>query len=844
MYRLAARFQGSSGARRWQSGTRPLVIRWLDSLKAVEADRLGGKAARLGELAAAGLPVPPGFVVEPEAYDAFVEGIPELKAFLAAAEERTAAEVERVVTDLFMGGPMPEAVEEGLRAAYETLSRAVRISAPPVAVRSSALGEDSEAASFAGQQVTYLNAVGPDLVLACLRGCWAGLWSERASAYRKRLATGGTPRMAVLVQLLITPEVAGVAFTVNPVTGERDELIVDAAWGLGEAVVSGRATPDHVRVDKLTGEVRAYVVGAKEMEVVPDVSGVAERQAPAERRTRRALKPEAINALASLARQVEAHFGAPQDLEWAWEQGQMYLLQARPITALPPAPPPGGWKSPEPNVVWERRNFAEHLPGPISEVAGTLILPAVGEAVVALARSIGYSLSRPAFVTIGGYAYARESMRRRLDFPLRWASVYARMFLAPASRWQREPRGTHERRVAPLLEKLPDAQDAPAIVAWCEAMVREFARTWTDVHRLSGGWRWSELALSMLVGGNAGTLLQGFEGPAQALERQAAALALRATPEIAEALNAPEPLAALEALGPAAEAFRQELATFTRDARKLTASFDPAQPLPYEDAAAVCRLVAMRIHHAGEAPDARQAALAAERRAAEDAVRASLTGWRRPAFDKLLQIAQDFAVAREAALAELGHGWYELRRQLQVLGDWLLVHEAIEEAENVFDLKWEEIRAFVVGGPEPGLMLIAARHDERIDAARLTPPLVIGGEPARVHARAGAISGAPGSPGRVTGVARVVLDMADFDSLAPGEILVAPATTPAWTPLFHRAAAVVTDVGGPLSHGSIVAREFRIPAVLGTASATRRVRTGDVITVDGDRGLVWRAGGG
>jgi len=589
-------------------------------------------------------------------------------------------------------------------------------------------------------------------------------------------------------------------------------------------VVSGRATPDHVRLARDDGRELAYLVGPKQVEVVPaGERGVAEAPVAPERAAKRALDAGMLEQLWQLARQAEAHFGAPQDLEWAIAGGRAYMLQSRPITSLPPPPPPGGWTAPEPGTSWERRNFAEHLPGPVSELAATLLLPAVGHQVVKLGRSIGYTLASPAFTTIHGYAYARATMATCWDQLPRTAWVYGRMFTRPAGAWQWA--GPYRERLAPLLASPPAAEPA-AIVSWCEAFVDAFAAAWADLHRLSGGWRWTEYAvLWLLQQPSSDRLLQGFDSPALAFERRVHTLLAmaKAAPALQAALAAGRP----EDGGPD---FARAVAEAHALAQCFPASFDPVDPLPYEDLDAFCRHLAGRLGHEGWDPARRLAAQARDREVATRDALERVGPLKRPLLRLALNRARAFAAVREPALAELARGWGAFRAQLLRLGALTGLHE------QVFLCRWEELAT----GALPDAATLGARAAARQAALDYQPPLLIGGEEPRAHART--IAGTPGSPGRVTGVARVIQGPQDFERLGPGEILIAPATTPAWTPLFHRAAAVVTDVGGPLSHGSIVAREFRIPAVLGTESATRRVRSGEVITVDGDLGLIWRGG--
>lgn len=808
------------------------MLRWLDTLTRADAPLTGAKAARLGELAAAGLPVPAGFVLDVAAYRAAVAAHPPLAEAIAALEAAaapTALDDEAAfaaVAPLFMRMPLPPSLEAAVRDAVARLGEGT-----PLAVRSSAPGEDGAQASFAGQQQTFLNVVGPDQVLAGIRACWAGTWAAGVAAYRRQLAAaaGEPPAMAVLVQALVGAEAAGVAFTADPVSGARDRLVIDASWGLGEAVVSGRTTPDRVTVAKADGAVVAYELGAKDVEVVPEGRGVAVVPVTPERQARPALGPAAIAALHALAADVEAKLGPCQDLEFAWTGDRAVLLQARPITALPPAPPPGGWQPPEPGTRWERRNFAEHFPQPLSPLAETLVLPAAGEALVRLAASIGVALARPALVTVHGWAFARSDQRFRASVAWRAPYVYTRLFLADPARWEwAEP---HARRVDRLLAARP--ADPAALAGWCEAMAGAFAATWADVHRLSAGWRWSEHVLRRVTGRPdlVAALLAGEPGEADAIAGEAAAIARSLSPDEREALATPD------ALPPAAVARIHALAA--RGAA-LPACFDPWAPLPLADPAAIAALV-RQAAASGPPPADRHARLAAARAAALVTLEAEATPMRRRLLRVLVPWARRFANAREPALATIGHGWAGFRAGLLALGEALVAKGALAAAEDVFWLPWPEVRALAGGAPDPGAPARAAAaralHAERSGYA---PPLGIGMPTHRLPPRA--IVGIPASGGSATGRVRLVRGPEDFADFRAGEVLVASTTTPAWTPLFGLAAAIVTDVGGPLSHGSIVAREFGIPAVLGAEAATRRLRTGEIVTVDGDLGVVWPGG--
>ena len=263
--------------------TRPLA-----DLRAADAADFGGKSASLGELIAAGLPVPPGF------------------ALSCAATEAQLGEVA---------------------SAYQALGE------PPVAVRSSAIGEDSADTTFAGLQDTYLWVRGAERVCAAVRYCWASLDNSEAVSYRERMGVAGEPAMGVTVQAMVDAELSGVMFTCNPVNGDPSTVAVNASWGLGLAVVGGEVTPDEYRLSKVTGEVLRRALGPKDVEYRAGPDGPERVEVPAERQAAACLGDDRLAELLELGRRVERHFGSPQDVEWAIDrEGELFLLQSRPVT--------------------------------------------------------------------------------------------------------------------------------------------------------------------------------------------------------------------------------------------------------------------------------------------------------------------------------------------------------------------------------------------------------------------------------------------------------------------------------------------------------------------------------
>lgn len=308
----------------------------------------GGKGSSLAHLAAAGLPVPEGFHVTTGAYRAAVAGAPQLAIVEAAAQvdpdrpETHEAAAARIA-EVFAGLEVPEEVSDAVRAGYSSLrgpalSR-LAASDPAVAVRSSATAEDLPGMSFAGQQDSYLNIRGEEALLRAVRDCWASLWTARAIGYRARHAISADEvALAVVVQHLVNADAAGVLFTLDPMTGSRDHVLINASWGLGEAVVGGRVTPDTYLVARVGGTVRR-TVSTKEIRTVRTDEGTRDEPVPTELRDAPSLTDEQASGLADLGIRIEELYGTPMDVEWAVHDGAPFVLQARPVTGEPAADP-------------------------------------------------------------------------------------------------------------------------------------------------------------------------------------------------------------------------------------------------------------------------------------------------------------------------------------------------------------------------------------------------------------------------------------------------------------------------------------------------------------------------
>jgi phosphohistidine swiveling domain-containing protein len=858
-------------------------IRRFAELGRDDVDAAGGKGANLGELTRAGLPVPPGFVLTTAAYRAFVEssGIGEQVLALASvardAEPAAYEEPSRRIRALFASAAVPEEVSRELLAARAELDDG------PVAVRSSATAEDLEGASFAGQQDTFLNVRGTDALLDAVRDCWASLWTARAMAYRGRQGIDAAAvALAVVVQEMVDADAAGVMFTANPTTGRRDEAVVAAAWGLGEAVVGGSVTTDDVVVEKATGRVRSRATADKTVmtAAVQEGSdhGTEERPVPAEKRARPVLDDADAAALVGLGSRIEEWFGAPQDIEWARAGDGFSIVQSRPITALPEpsAAPPTDWSVPDPTAFYVRASIVEQLPDPLSPLFAELVDGSVTRSLRAMMGEIlgDGDLVGPgdvALPTVNGYAYyrySRSGMARIMRRTPRAFWVVARRGGAKLEdRWREQAHPRYVRTVECWTARPVDSLTVAELLTGVEELLYAGTAYYTAVQTIIPLAASSEVAFTgfyeRLVrrpgDPAAATYLLGFDSAPIRAEQSLYDLALwtRSHPGLADALLAASPLRTA-ALFQAAEVpagvdpavWGEWCARFQAhlDAHGHTVyNLDFAAPVPADDPAPLIGTLQFYLRGGGTDPAQRQMRTAQRREEATATVLARLDPLRRGLFSRLLSRAQAAAPLREDALADVGLGWPQLRRMLREVGCRLAAFGTIERWEDVFWLR----RAEIVAQPSTSLVDVV---DERRALWRgerqVTPPQVLPrgswwGKafgrwlPATSVEQTGAVlRGTAASAGQVTATARVLGGPQDFGRMQAGDVLVASITTPAWTSLFAMASGVVTDIGGPLSHSSIVAREYGIPAVLGTAVATRRIPDGARVRVDGDAGTV------
>jgi phosphohistidine swiveling domain-containing protein len=842
-----------------------IFIKQFDEIGRGDIDEAGGKGANLGELTRARLPVPPGLVVLTDAYRAYVaehQLAEEITARAAPKDDPAGYDDASAKIQALFSDKLSDTLRAEIAEARAALGQDL-----PVAVRSSATAEDLPEASFAGQQDTYLNVRGLEDLLTAVRDCWASLWTARAMAYRARQGIDpASVSLAVVVEEMINAESAGVMFTANPSNGRRDETVISAAWGLGESVVSGSVNTDNIVVHTPDGAVLSNETADKAVMTVYAEQRTQEIPVPADQRMRPVLSEAEAAELAAYGTRIENHFGAPQDIEWARADGRFWILQSRPITALPEveAPIPTDWTVPEPTAMYVRASIVEQLPDPLSPLFADMIDGAVTRSLQSLFQEfLEEDVIRESDVglpTVNGYAYYRYS--RSGMGRLMWKSAPAfRMLLSGGTqgRWRTYSHPRYRRIVSDWTGRNVRELSTDELLAGVQELVDAAAEYYTAVQTIIPAAYVSEMLLTPFYDAVVRTkddppiqvFLLGYDSEPIRSEKSLYDLATwtRSHQELAESLLTLPAQEFLERAATSNDPVWHEW--HTRFLAHLSAyghmvyNLDFMNPVPADDSAPLLETLRFFVSGKGADPYERQRGFATRREETMAAVLARLDPVRAKAFRRLLHWAQSAAPVREDSLADVGLAWPQVRRMLAEIGQRLQRAGVINEPDDVFWLRRAEI--------DEALGSLAEQVEQRKalwrGQLRATPPQLLpkGGwgdmfrrwMPAASEEQTGnVIKGIAGSMGTVTAPARVLGGPQDFGQMQPGDVLVASITTPAWTSLFAMASGVVTDIGGPLSHSSIVAREYGIPAVLGTAVATRLIHSGQLITVDGDAGIV------
>ena len=874
--------------------------------------RVGGKGLNLTKLALAGFPVPAGFIVATDGYEVFVgrAGLTDLLAAEMSAIDTVDPAALAALSDgirrRFQASEMPSEISEQIVAAYGTLGR------PPIAVRSSATAEDLPGMSFAGQQDTFLNVIGDEALLRAVVNCWSSLWTARAIAYRARYGIDqSNVSLAVVVQEMVQSDTSGVLFTANPLSGRRTETVIDATFGLGEALVSGHVEPDHFIVDSDTDKIILRELGAKSTTIKGQAAGGVITESTDARREQ-AITDEQIIQLTELGRNVANYYGDPQDIEWAFLNGKLYLLQSRPITSLFPVPhspqdtdrqvyislgaiqgvlgpfTPLGLDMLRGMFAGIAQIFANDatlydqallysaaerpwikvtgaLKSPIGRLVFGRVLPMVEPGA---AQSIRDLVAEPQFQ---GAAVSRRSIAAAVPFILRVLRAARRAFLDPEAHVH-FVQGDIEEHIASVTERTDKTSTLAERVELLE---------WIS-YNAQFPFLLPRLIPPIIVGYASLGLLSKIAyllshsdpeiQPEMALEitrslpnnvttemdLQLWRLASRIRDDTAasgsfQAEDA-ETIASDFQAGTLPPTILRALEEFlNRYGMRGVAEIDIGRVRWRDQPVSIVRSLQsyLSIEDESRAPDrvfekGKDDALKTINRLADSSTRV----WGTPLAGRLVHFlakrVRVLAGLRESPKFTMVRISGILRKALLESGQELKDCGVLEQPDDLFYMTVRELKTLAMGAPGDWKKLVRGRRLAEQNESRRQPiPRLLLSDGAAFYAgitsEAGAdaniLSGSGVSPGTAEGTVRVLFNPLEA-GLEPGEILVCPGTDPSWTPLFLAAGGLVMEVGGMMTHGSVVAREYGIPAVAGVDQATERLQTGQRVRVDGSSGTI------
>lgn len=897
----------------------------------------GRKTVQLSELMAADFHVPRGFCILASGYEAFVRknALEEhLHSFFdrnPSTEDPVGPTLDADLRRLVRESTYPEVLREEILQAYRSLSKGKRESLR-VAVRSSGFQEDGANASFAGQFDSYLNVRGEEDLLTQVKSCWASFCKTHCLHYQKdRVGSNGFSGVAVLVQEMIPARTAGVLFSANPISGSSRETVIEASWGLGEAIVGGIVNPDRFVVDTASRRVVKQSIPKKRVMVVLDRKrGAFTRQVsvPGAKQAVPCLSEREIQRLSEAGSNIQEHFGEPQDIEWAFYRNTLYILQSRPITTLPgpagdPSPPslgdPAGWRSEldtptDRDTEWTSATIRELLPGTLSPLTISQ-MNALEYGFQKPSRDLGLlpQMEPPHHTKFLGFFYNRAHLNMTLinglirQVPLISPEHLKRILQAdvptPRSRpWLRwrffrdVPNlfriGFHAlemaRRLEPAVESLLTTGlrqyeverrrqmghlSAKEQLAWMDEVQKRRAEiyamhitvsqfgevTFELLNRLIGRWArdtTGNLAAQFITGSSTPLLAKPFA------ELWGLAQQIRGSRKLQKYFSDPSVRATHRLLkkdeGRSVSRFREAFDTFLAHyGYRSRFGAELMHPSWQQEPLFVLSLVKL---YAKLLLTLNPWDLKRERANRREQILRHLESHLNPVqkrvLKELIQLMQVLIPLRQNLRALSLMQAHLARRLARHLGGRLHKETVLREAKDIYFLTMEELYQAVdetpAGTDAAGLRLslqqrVQGRRREYERNSHLVLPETFRGRPVPIDPdqapapenREKRLRGLPVSPGSVTGPARRIVGPHQEVNVEPGEILILPGMDLGWTPLFLAASAIVAERGGILSHGSILAREFGVPAVVSIPKVTRTIQTGQVITVDGDRGDVW-----
>ncbi len=797
-------------------------IRRFQEIKKEDISVVGGKGANLGEMYNAGLPVPDGFCVTGEAFVEYMK--------YNGFDRQASAYSEKLRSVITAGQFWPE-IEQEIAESYAVLGQNMR-----VAVRSSATAEDLPEASFAGQQETYLNVVGKEQLILAIKKCFASLYSARAATYRKQAGFDTVKvSLAVVVQKMVESEVSGVLFTADPVSQDTDQMMLNASWGLGEAIVSGKVTPDIYIYSKKQRSISDKKLGDKDILICYSTTGIEERNTPLEQKSRFCLNEKQAHAIFTMGQKVEQHYRSPQDIEWAISGGQLYILQSRPITTLNKT----NKRPPELSASQKAvlNNWIEHCPNPLYPLD---VEPCeiIDQAKSKVFQELG--------VTLGGELKMDEE--GILSFTTGAMHISPKIVKIPFllrkfTNYEINSLNT-ERAFFNITQELKKISEMEVSLLSVPALVRQVK----DLMNLSEEIAYIRFRYNIFPSVAVSKLLYPT---LKRVDKNINEFDLLSklpykTWELNVALNKlatyiqwdNELKNAITSLrhndSQAIETIRNQYPEFSVRLQNFLGEFGWKSGSSYcafssvswfEDMTSLFSLIKALLQSDNQNMENNKYQEILEK------ITLRFSAKKAARMCKKIEEIRGYHVNREESLY-LIEMCYGLARRV-VLELNLRFPELFEQPEDILFLTLAEIYT-LPEGVQDYKNRVAVRKVNRPQNEKLWNSLSLGGKMDDNNT----LTGVSGNRGICRGKVKKILTLQEFDKMQQGDILVCRYTDPSWTPLFVLASAVVSDTGGPLSHSAIVAREYNIPAVLGCGNATETLRDGQEIIVDGDKGIV------
>jgi pyruvate,water dikinase len=883
-------------------------ILFFDEIDRNDLRLVGGKGANLGEMTKAGFPVPYGFCVTTEGYREFIlhnQLTDFISQVIKDANPDNISPIGAKIREKIKQSEIPELVaQEIVQAIHKS---GARLFTGAYAVRSSATAEDMAFASFAGQQDTYLNIRGEKSLLDSIRNCWASLFTDRAILYRiQNKIEHEKVQMSVVVQQMVLPEVSGIMFTADPVSGHRGIISIDAGYGLGEALVSGLVSPDIYKFRKSNRRIEDKIIAEKKLAILPiDGGGTQKLEITGAKSTSQVMPDSQIQSLAELGIAIEKHYGCPQDIEWCLEKGALYIVQSRPITTLFPLPEP--LPLDDALHVYASFNHVQVMTGPISPL-GIDMLRIVASFDQG-ARSAGeYKFLKSAagriYIDLCDILQIKVLRNRFPEFIKNADALMGSALIELVNRPEFElrikknnRRGAHDDTVKSMrkfflpivlnaIKNLTYGKPEATIAfmnSYIETRIQKASGTVNTakpgIERLEAIYKAASFTpdfstiLPRLAPGMIsfkvleelerkwlGTrkyvdhIFKGLEGnitTEMGLLTGDLADLIRKAPDLAREFENEDYRTLLIRINQLQghDEFKQKFKAFMdKYDMRAAGEIDIAKDRWVENPEPLAKSIMAIVKTSSEGAHRKEYRATVERakQAAQELIKAVETKHGKikgKIIRRVVRVFRNVLPIREHPKYLIMKLMLIFKRAFLEEARVLVQKGQLLEEHDVFYLSfWELYRA--VQNNESLIGLVEQRKEEYQHFKKLSAPRVLTSDGEEIKAGynrenlpEGALAGMPASSGVIEGIARVITDPAQA-SINKGEILVAPFTDPGWTPLFINAAGLVMEVGGLLTHGTVVAREYGIPAVAGITDVTRKIKTGQKIRVDGNSGYV------